>query len=40
MNFESLPKIRHSVRDFAVGTVDESIIRKAVELAQTAPSCM
>ena len=38
MNFEEFAKNRHSVRDFAVGTVDESIIRKAVELAQTAPS--
>ena len=38
MNFEEFAKNRHSVRDFAVDTVDESIIRKAVELAQTAPS--
>lgn len=37
MNFEEFAKNRHSVRDFAVDTVDESIIRKAKKGKRLSP---
>ena len=38
MNFEQIAKNRHSVRKFATQMLDEECLKKAVGLAQTAPS--